>query len=177
MAKGNLWDWVARSNALAAWTERGERAGRALGIHTRTKGLIVLAVGPIYAAASHIVVGHWSWWIATPLALVGATYALKLYAALRAAMAVRGLRVLELQQIGKDCVASRAEVMECLVGRVDAAPGRSIGASLSGVRTPEAMHTEWASNVDCSNQTCARTVQKFAHRALAISHFVGSDRD
>jgi hypothetical protein len=97
-----------------------------------------------------------------------AILAAQLFIFVRRAMAIRGLKTLDIQEVGKDCVTFRADVMEYLVARVDAGAGRRI----AGPSNAEAVHAEWARNVDYSNQTRARVVEKFAHRAIAISHLL-----
>jgi len=173
MAKRNLWDWVARSNALAAHAERAVRVGRTLGINGWIQAATIALIIPAYAVVSRML-GHLSWWVAVPIALVTGTYALKLYAAVLTAMAVRGVKTIDLQQTGKDCIAFRDDVMEFMVERVDGAPSRFMGTGVPGSRMPEAMYAAWATSVDYNNRTRARAIQRFAHRAVALSHMLES---
>lgn len=172
MAKGGrFFDVAARGNLLAAWGERFVRLGAALGINSWAQALVGASIAAAYPAMSHFI-GLWSWWIAIPVGLVVATYALKFYAAFKAALAIRGIKTLDIQQVGKDCVTFRTDVMEFLVGRLDAAPSRFVSARLTEAPAIEAARREWAKNVDYNNQTRARVIQKFAHRAVTICHLL-----
>jgi hypothetical protein len=158
---------AAKSNVLAAWGERLWKWSSPLlsspWVATTIWG--VLAAG---IAAMKWLFAAIPWWFLAISALFAAILVAQLFIFVRRAMAIRGLKTLDIQEVGKDCVTFRADVMEYLVARVDAGAGRRI----AGPSNAEAVHAEWARNVDYSNQTRARIVEKFAHRAIAISHLL-----
>jgi hypothetical protein len=158
---------AAKSNVLAAWGERLWKWSSPMlsspWVATTIWGVVVAGF-----AAMKWLFAAIPWWFLVINALYASILVTQLFIFIRRAMAIRGLKTLDIQEVGKDCVTFRADVMEYLVARVDAGAGRRI----AGPSNAEAVHAEWARNVDYSNQTRARVVEKFAHRAIAISHLL-----
>ena len=117
MARWNVFDTISGSNAIATWCERLWRTAAVFGVDGWIKALVGAAIIPAYAMLTHFV-GPSSWWIAAPIALAFTTFALKSYTAFRAAIAIRGVRAPDLQQL-----AFRADVMRFRSERADTTSG------------------------------------------------------
>lgn len=147
--------------------ERFWRVASAFGVTGWLQAAILVLISTIYPVLMSII-GSWSWWIAAPVGLVFSTYALKVFAAFRAAQAIRGVKTLDLQQLGRDCVTFQTDLLDFLAGRIDAAPKDLIRRASS--KTSEEHFSEWAVAAQYHTQTRARVVQRYASRALALSH-------
>jgi len=171
MVRHISWDVAAKSNVLASW---GERLWKWLFPLLSNTWVVSAFYGTL---AVGLAVMKWlfaaiPWWFLVISAIYFAILVAQLFIVVRRAMAIRGVKTLDLQEVGKYCVVFHDDVMEFLVARVDAGAGRLSIPRIVGASTSEAMHAEWARNVDFSNQTRARAVQKFAHRAIPISHLL-----
>lgn len=161
-------------NLWSSLLQRGWSVLDALGV----KGWVTSCLLVACSTVSAVILRLWNglpWWAVVGIALYLAILATNLSTQLREAWAIRGLKKLDLQEIGADCLKFREDVFEFLVARADTAPGRAaaVGApEHSGGDRHQLLHSAWAAGVDYGNKTRARAVQKFAHRAIGLCHLL-----
>jgi hypothetical protein len=161
-----------RVNLFISLAKHAWDAAGALGIQGYLTGAAWIAAVGVWAVLIYAL-ENLPFWSLALLALLLATLSTRLIVELRKAWAVRGLKSLDLQQLGADCLAYREDLFEFLVGRADTAPSRHVHGLGAGNDT-DALHQAWAQGVDYSQKTRARLAQKFAHRAVALNHQLDS---
>ena len=167
-----LSDLVSRSDAFASWAERLGRWGTAFGI----SGWIAGSIWTVLSATGFAVmwfVHTVPWWATVLIALAFGSLSLQVYVKARTAWAIRGVRTLDLANLGKDCITLKAEVFDFLVSRLDSAPSRAGDHATSDLEiTHRTMEAVWARGVAYDTQTRGRAMQRFAARIIAICHLL-----
>ncbi len=159
--------WSDRFDKLFAWIEHAKTA--------------VGLVGPGTWFAVTIVGGIWAWltrqvdelplWATGVVALLTCLLVTKSFVAIRTAWAIKGVRSIDINKLGRDCVMLEKEIFEFLVARHESAPDRIVGGGDSSTAAERA-EKQWAAGAKHSSITGARLNEKFLGRSLATCHLL-----
>jgi len=112
------------------------------------------------------VVDQSPFWLATLVSVLTVIAVVRLFAAIKTALSLRGIKEVDIPKIGEDCQRLYREAAGFLAQRRENEP-RWMDAEGDEVRR---RHSEMASY---GNVTNARMMEKFGTHALALSHVVG----
>jgi hypothetical protein len=157
---------ASASNAWAAWAERLWRVAQALGLDGWIKSVVWLAAASIGTFAVSVrpgVIGI-PWWGLVLIGLTFATLTLHVFAKLRSAWAIRGMKTLDIQQFARECTDFYKDFSGFMVARIETSPPRFARDD------PEGAHRDWQASVAYSQTTNARALEKFGPRVYSIAH-------
>lgn len=157
---------------LNVWSSLGERIFKIaewVGLSIAPRDVIVTA-GLAGTYVWSLVREGLPWYLVVPLGVLAIGAGLHLFAGIRRAISVRGLKSLDIQALGRDCQQLRSDLFDFLVSRQEAAPNRNAGIHAPREQCDRLMEAAWEAGVNHSRQTEARMIQRFGHRMVALSH-------
>lgn len=160
---------------LNLWTSLGQRGWSvlvALGVDTWIKGFLFALALVIWGWAVTIV-NQLPFWAICSVALLLSILMMRLITEFRRAWSVKGLKRLDLTQIGNDCQKFRDDVFEFYVSRAENSPsGSDTEMTLCVDNTRALMRSAWLKEAEYRRMTETKAVQRFSHRLLALSHLL-----
>lgn len=128
-------------------------------------------VNQAIAAAWLLILASWGWamtylqslpvwaWLLT--GAIFATYSVKLWNAIKVARSLRGVKTLDIQQFGADCLTYYRDYAAIMANR--GTPNR-----FAEGHSAEEMHRQWQRGVELSERTAALVMERFGPRAYAL---------
>lgn len=150
------------------WYDRFKNIAEALGIKGWLQSAALVVLTMIWAALIRIF-NHLPFWADAALGVILAISCAHLYIALRKAWSLRGLKHLDIKQLGEDCLKFQSDLFDFLIGRQEVSPSREPFGATTSKDMEIQFHESWERGVRFSQQTGARAVQRFAARALALN--------
>lgn len=149
-----------------AWTALG-----LIGVNGWVSGAVLFAGSILWAWVVRLT-SHLPWWAFALVSFAGIILMARLFVELRRAWAIKGIKQIDIAQLGRDCVQLRDDLLGFLVDRIDGAPDRYAGLLGPHEERGQAMEAGWVRATSYNNQTRSRLVQRFSHRIIALNHML-----
>lgn len=125
-------------------------------------------------AAAIRYLNHLPWWADILIGLALALLVLHVWIAIQKVRLLRGVKRLDITELGASCVRLHREITEWLIARAEGAPERRITerVGMSQAELSQESRRVWERGADYNNQTSVRLVEKFAARVMAECHLL-----
>lgn len=163
---GGLQKSAAKFDTIWGWFQRFRSVAEALGVYGWIRGLVVLGLIALWGILTRLF-DHLPFWADAAIGIGLAIACMHFYVVLRKAWSLRGLKKIDIEQLGKDCLSFKNDVFAFLVDRQDNSP-KPDGLQ-DGGDTRAAMDRLWARERVFRDQTRIRLAQRFMGRAFAMN--------
>jgi hypothetical protein len=163
-----IWEKTDKLDTALSLADRFWQLAETLGFKGWIQSVFVLALGVVWTALVRIL-DHLPFWADSVFGLLLAILSTNFYIRLRKAWSLRGLKSLDIQKMGVECVEFSTAVLEWFIERQDNAPNDGIvlsGNNMDEVRRVN--NTTWNARIAYGQQTQIRVVARFAPRLLYL---------
>lgn len=173
-------DLVGKSDAWASWAQR-VGAGlfwllQLLGLKEAFTASVLLVIAIVWTALVQML-DRLPFWGSAAAGLLLAWLTLRVINAAVRAWKLRGIKTIDAQVIGRQCVDLSDEMLKFLADRADAAQPRShplLEGDPASIQNRNAMRQEWQKHTEYDRKTSARGMERFGARIVASARLLQS---
>ncbi len=161
----------ARADKMLTWLKRVREVLKTFGLWGRVEAAVTVGVTVAWGVLLRWL-GQLPVWLAIIAGLATAILVVHLATAFWKAWLLRGVKSLDIAQLGRNCVQLGAAMLEFLATRRETAPSRYAPMVGDQEAVSRALHEAWAQGVHYSQQTEAKLAEKFAPLVISLSHLL-----